>query len=192
MPSEVLYRSLVGLADDVAANEAGVGAGVVALGTAGLAAALVGMVAAASEDAWADARRTAQRANDLKAQIIQLADAEAGAYADARHALHPDEGPMGDGEIGDALKETLAVLLEAASLAAQVAELAADTALHGDPDRRADAAAAAALAAGSARALAVLVQVNLVVTEDDPRVEQAERHVGGSRAAADRAQRALG
>ena len=65
--------------------------------------------------------------------------------------------------------------LEIARTAADVAEAAALVAELCDGVLRADAAGAAAPSAGAARAAAHLVQVNLVVTPDDPRLEQASR-----------------
>ena len=59
--------------------------------------------------------------------------------------------------------------------AADVAELAAFVARNGDPALRPDAVVAALLAAGSARAAAELVAVNLTAAANDERVHRADR-----------------
>jgi formiminotetrahydrofolate cyclodeaminase len=79
------------------------------------------------------------------------------------------------------------VPLQIARAAADVAEAARLVAERCGGVLRADAAGAAARAAGAAPAAAHLVQANLVITEGDPRLEEASRAAGDARYSADRA-----
>ena len=71
-----------------------------------------------------------------------------------------------------------------------VACLAALLVENGNPEVRADAAAAALLAEGGARAAAKLVEINLGATEDDPRVRHVRTLVAVAAEASERALRA--
>ena len=112
----------------------------------------------------------------------QLAAEDAEAFAAALGALAD-----GTRDLPMRMQRAADIPLEIASTAADVAEAAALVAELCDGVLRADAAGAAALAAGAARAAAHLVQVNLVVTPDDPRLEQASRAADDARYSANRA-----
>lgn len=114
------------------------------------------------------------------------ADAWESALAELRAAA---DGAVAEGD--DALERTLEAAAEvpiriadAAVDAALLAELAAD---RGEGTYRADAAVAALLAAAAARAASHLVEVNLGMRKDDPRLAEVRRSVDAASTAATRA-----
>jgi methenyltetrahydrofolate cyclohydrolase len=137
-----------------------------ALVTASAAELLAG-IARASADGWPEARGVAAQAESLRDRAAPLAVLSADAYA---HAL-ASEG--GDYELGRAYAQAAEPPLRIAEAAADVTELAALVAEHGDPARRADAVSAGLVAAGCVRAAAELVAVNLTVSGKDERVRRA-------------------
>ena len=80
-------------------------------------------------------------------------------------------------------------IAEAGADAACLASLVAD---RGTPGRRADAVAAALLAEAATWAAAGLVKVNLTITAEDKRTEQAKRLADTASSAARQAVRTLG
>ena len=102
-------------------------------------------------------------------------DAEAYQSAVARLKEHDD-----DFALGEALARAADNPLEIADHAENVSSLAAEAALRANPDLRADAAAAAALALGAAWAAAKLVQVNLAMRSEDPRLARAQQIAAGA------------
>lgn len=154
------------------------------------AAALVAKAARTSTAYWHEADAAAAQAEALRARAAPLAQADAEAYERAvRHLDEPrDPSPeRRDFQLGRALDEAAVIPLRIAAAAADVAELAAATAEHGNPNLRPDAAGAAVLAEAAARAAAHLVAVNLAVGPADERVRDADAHVAAAAAAARRA-----
>jgi formiminotetrahydrofolate cyclodeaminase len=151
---------------------------------AAMAASLVGLVARASTD-WAEAPGVAAQAGVLRERLLELADADAAAYADALAELRAP-APAGvprDAVIGRALARAADAPLEIAEVAADVAELARLAEAEGRADVRPDATVARELAAAAARSAARLVEVNLVTLPGDARSVRAVRAaqaVGGS------------
>ena len=140
------------------------------------AASLVAMVARSSGDAWNDAEAISAQALLLRHRATPLAAQDAHAWEAAKDALRSaTDGNVAPGSqpLQTALGQAAAIPLEVAELAADVAALAALVAENGEPQYRADAAAAAALASGAARAAAHLVEVNLAVHKEDPRLARA-------------------
>jgi formiminotetrahydrofolate cyclodeaminase len=90
--------------------------------------------------------------------------------------------------LGVALERAAAIPLAIAEVGADVADLAAQLAEHGNPDVRGDAVAGAVLAEAGTRAAAHLVRINLGAAPDDIRVTRA---AAVAEAAAQSAQRAL-
>jgi len=119
------------------------------------AAELLAKVARASRDAWPDAAGAAAQAESLRDRARPLADLAARAYEEAINA------GGGDYEVGRAYAEAAEPPLRIAAAAADVAALAA--------------VVAGLLAAGSARAAAELVAVNLTAASNDDRVHRADR-----------------
>jgi len=136
------------------------------------------MVARASSRSWAEAPGIAAQALTILERVGPLARVDAEAWQDAVAALRGSAEEAEDsGRRNFALERKLeraaAVPLEIAELAADAAALATVAGERGDGAYRADAAAAAALAAGAAAAAAHLVEINLGVRDDDPRLGRA-------------------
>ncbi len=156
----------------------GPGAGAVAALSAASAAALVELAARATKAGeWPDAAGAAAQAKRLRDRLVPLARQDAEAYQAAIAQLK-ERGD--DFALGEALARAADIPLEIADHAENVAALAAEAAQHATPDVRADAAAAAALALGAAWAAAKLVEVNLAMRDDDPRLERARRIASGA------------
>jgi formiminotetrahydrofolate cyclodeaminase len=171
----------------VAAGGPGAGAGAAASAAAALAAAIVEIVARASDATWPEARAVAAQGAALRIRAVRLAADNAEVFAAAQAALgEAREATTGRGLLGPALDRAAAVPLAVADVAADVAALAEHAGRHGHPDRRPDAAAAAELAAGAAAAAAHLVAVNLVSHGEGGRVAAAHAAAANARAAADR------
>jgi formiminotetrahydrofolate cyclodeaminase len=156
----------------------GPGAGAVAALTAASAAALVELATRATDAGdWPEAAGSAAQARKLRERLVPLAREDAEAY----HAAVAKLRERGDDfALGEALARAADVPLEIAEQAENVAALAADAAQRATPDLRADAAAAAALALGAAWAAAKLVEVNLAMRTEDPRLARAQRIAAGA------------
>jgi formiminotetrahydrofolate cyclodeaminase len=153
------------LEEVASANRTPGGGSVAALVTAA-AAGLLAKVARASIETWPEARGIAAQAESLRDRVAPIAQLDADAYEAALRA----RSDGGDHELGRAYAQAAEPPLQIAETAADVALLAVVVARHGDPSLRADAVIAAALAAGSARAAAELVAVNLTASAADERV----------------------
>jgi methenyltetrahydrofolate cyclohydrolase len=148
--------------DQVAARTPAPGGGGAAAVTAALAAGLAAMAARFSAAQLPEAGDLAMRADELRAQVAGLADADADAYRGVldAYALPRDDAGRRQ-RVRDALRGAAAVPLEVAEVAAQVAGIAAGLAASGNPNLRGDAVTAAQLAAAAARSAACLVQINV-------------------------------
>ena len=135
--------------DSVPARTPAPGGGSVAAVTASMAAGLVAMAARFAPDEWARRAEVVGRAEELRARIEPLADADAAAYGEFMAA--PTEGNRA---------RTVEIPDELAELAAEVAELGALVAVEGNPNVTGDAAAGATLAAAAAAIAARLVALN--------------------------------
>jgi formiminotetrahydrofolate cyclodeaminase len=176
-PPSFLDLTAAELLDELSSPVAPAGGSALAFAVA-MAAAVVRMAARASKDSWGAAGAVTAQAEALRARAAPLAQLDADvldsalAVRDGATALPPEKR---DWEIGKAFAAAAEPPLEIARTAADVAELAAEVALLGDPRVRADAIAAGILAAAAARAAVTIVQVNLTAGEGDPRVVEAER-----------------
>jgi methenyltetrahydrofolate cyclohydrolase len=156
----------------------GPGAGAIAALTAASAAALVELAARASgAEEWPEAAGAAAQARKLRERLVPLARKDAEAYQEAVLQLQTKGD---DFALGEALARAADVPLEIADQAENVAGIAAEAAQRATPDLRADAAAAAALALGAAWAAAKLVEVNLAMQTDDPRLARAQKIASGA------------
>jgi formiminotetrahydrofolate cyclodeaminase len=163
---------------DSVTERGGPGAGSIAALTAAAAAALVELATRATAgDAWPEAAASAAQARKLRKRLVPLAREDAEAYQEAVAKL---EARGDDFALGEALARAADVPLEIAEQAENVAALAAEAAQHATPDLRADAAAAAALALGAAWAAAKLVEVNLAMRTEDPRLARAQKIAAGA------------
>ena len=156
----------------------GPGAGAVAAMTAAAAAALVELGArATSNDEWPGAAAAAAQAQKLRERLLPLAREDAEAYQAAIAQL---QATGDDYALGEALARAADIPLEIAEQAENVSALAAEVAAHATGDLRADASAAAALALGAAWAAAKLVEVNLAMRPEDPRLVRARAVATGA------------
>jgi formiminotetrahydrofolate cyclodeaminase len=156
----------------------GPGAGALAALTAASAAALVELATRATAAAeWPEAAGSAAQARKLRERLVPLAREDAEAYQEAVAKL---QAGGDDFALGEALARAADVPLEIAEQAENVAALAAEAARRATADLRADAASAAALALGAAWAAAKLVEVNLAMRTEDPRLARAQQIAAGA------------
>lgn len=153
------------------------------------------MVANSSKASWGDAGAVGAQARSVLVRISPLVGADAHAWESALAELRTASDGGGDEEDG-ALEHKLEaaaaipiLIADAAADAAFLAELAAD---RGEGAYRADAAVAALLAAAAAQAAFHLVEVNLGVRKDDPRLAHARGSAESAVATAARALDAAG
>jgi formiminotetrahydrofolate cyclodeaminase len=162
------------------------GAGSAAAWSGALAAALLEMAAS-----FAQMRKAAERAPVLRAQLLDVGEAELHAYEPALEAARlPASDPARAGQLDQALSHASEPPLAIVRAAAEVAELAASVADQSAPPVRGDAIAAVVLAEAAARAAAQLVEINLGDRADDPRLAEVARL--SDRAAKARAQALAG
>lgn len=174
--SDPLQERLAAFLDDLAAETPAPGAGAVAALSVALGASLVEMAArfsVGSED-------TLAAAEALRSKVAPLAQADGEAYAAflaARRAGTDDR---------EVAARAVAVPLEVAECAAEVAALAAALAEHGNPNLRGEAVAAAHAASAGSAIASKLVELNLGSTPDE-RLDLAREHADEAAAAAERA-----
>jgi len=169
------------------------GGGSAAAITTAFSASLVAMAAHSVSSAWDEAAGIEAQAQALAERAAALAESDASAWEEAVAAVRSAEREGGEDARRDfgleqALDRAAAAPLAIAELAADAAALAVTAGERCDATYRGDAVAAASLAAGAAAAAAHLVEVNLAVRPNDPRLAQAK---GCAEAAADHAQRLL-
>jgi formiminotetrahydrofolate cyclodeaminase len=160
--------------DAVPARTPAPGGGAVAAIAAALAAGLTAMAARFAPDAWERRAEVVGRAEQLRALVEPLADADAEAYR-AFMAERTDE----------TVERIVVIPLRIVETAAEVAELAALVAAEGNPTVRGDAAAGADLAAAATAIAARLVAINAAA--EDPRIADARARAGDAANAAWRA-----
>jgi formiminotetrahydrofolate cyclodeaminase len=157
--------------DAVPARTPAPGGGSVAAIATALAAGLVAMAARFAAEDWERRAEVVGRAEELRARVEPLADADAAAYADFMASRSPA-----------ATDRVVAIPLEIAEIAAELTELAALVARDGNANVRGDAAAGADLAAAAAGVGARLVRIN--AGEDDRRAVAATELAARAAAAA--------
>jgi len=177
------------LLDTIAAETPAPGGGSVAAFVTEMAASLAAMAARFAHD-WEGAAGAIAQAETLRHRAAPLAVEDAVAYENVLTALRMPtdlEPEVRNTLIGETLSRAADVPLEIARTAADVAELAAEIAVSGNPNLRGDAAAAALLAAAAAHVAQNLVEINLATTEQDERIELARAVVRSAEQAAQRA-----
>jgi formiminotetrahydrofolate cyclodeaminase len=155
-----------------------------------MSAGLVAMVARASKEHWPEAGGAVGQAEALRARVAPLAQADADAYVEALSSLRGRadlEDRYRDQKLRAALERAAEIPLKIAEVGCDLSCLAALIVENGNPEVRADAAAAAVLAEGGTRAAAKLVEVNLGAVPDDPRVRHARSLVDVANEASKRA-----
>lgn len=191
-PEDMLSVPLADVLGHIASEVPSPAGGSAAAITVALGAGLTAMCARNSREGWPEARGATAQAEALRARIEPLAQADAEAYENALAAFRlPEllEAEVRDATLGVALERAAAIPLAIAEVGADVTDLAATLAEHGNPDVRGDAVAGALLAEAGTRAAAHLVRINLGATPDDVRVTRAGAIAD---AAARSARRALG
>jgi methenyltetrahydrofolate cyclohydrolase len=157
--SSFLDARLKEFLDAVPARTPAPGGGAVAAVVASLAAGLTAMAARFAPDEWERRAEVVGRAEELRARLEPLADADADAY-----------GAFMAERTAESVERIIAIPFELTEIAAELAELAALVAAAGNPNVSGDAAAGADLAAAAASVGARLVRIN---TPSDGRVEEA-------------------
>ena len=191
MSGDLLDAPVGELLDTLAGESPSPGGGSAAAIVVAMAAGLVAKVARASVGYWDEAGGVIGQAESFRARVAPLAQADAEAYEEALSALRGREElaeRYRDQQLRAALERAAEVPLRIAEAGCDLASLAALLVENGNPEVRADAAAAAILAESGARVAAQLVGTNLGATADDPRVRHVESLV---EAAADASERAL-
>ena len=171
-----LDQPLGTLLAEIAGEEPAPGGGSAAAVCAAMAAALVVSVARLSRERWEGALATVAQAERLLSRAALLAEMDASAFDQALRTLaERDEiaSHERDARLEQSLARAAELPLEIAEISADIAELAALASSHCTPEVRADGVAAATLAEAATRTAAGLVEVNLTVTDDDPRLSVA-------------------
>ena len=179
--------------DTLAGEGPAPGAGSAAAIVVAMAAGLVTMVARASKEFWPEAGGAIGQAEAFRERVAPLAQADAEVYREALTALRRREAleeRYRDQQLRAALERAAEIPLKIAEAGSDLACLAALLVENGNPEVRADAAAASLLAEGGARAAAKLVEINLGTTEDDPRVRHVQTLVAVAAEASERALKA--
>jgi formiminotetrahydrofolate cyclodeaminase len=190
MPGDLLDAPLNELLDTLAGEGPAPGASSAAAIVVAMAAALVAKVGRASKDYWPEAGGVIGQAEAFRARVAPLAQAGAEAYAEALRALRGREAleeRYRDQQLRAALERSAEIPLRVAEAGSDLACLAALLVEKGNPEVRADAAAASMLAESGTRVAAALVETNLGVTEGDPRVRHVKTLVAVAAEASERA-----
>jgi formiminotetrahydrofolate cyclodeaminase len=177
------------LLDTIAAETPAPGGGSVAAFVTEMAASLAAMAARFAHD-WDGAAGAVAQAETLRHRAAPLAIEDAVAYENVLTAMRMPkelEPEVRNTLIGETLSRAADAPLQIAETAADVADLAAEIAVCGNPNLRGDAAAASILATAAARVAANLVEINLATVEGDERVARARALVRSSEDAASRA-----
>ena len=183
-PSGFSSQTLADFCESVAAQTSAPGGGSVAAIVTGLAASLAAQTGRFSAEHWEDAPGAVAQAEALRARALPLADEDARAYESfllARRMPKEVETEVRDAAIGAALSRAADVPLAIAEAALDVASLACELAVRGNPNLRGDAATAVLLAEAAVRATANFVEINLGMREDDERVMRARELVEQAR-----------
>jgi methenyltetrahydrofolate cyclohydrolase len=169
-------QSLAEVLEQVADHTPGPGGGAVAALAVAFAAALVEMTAKYDDSIMARAREA--RANALRTRMLEVADTERDIYEPVIEAqAMAIDHPQREHRLAAALAAASSPALATAAAGSQVAFLAAESAIQGNPALIGDAVTAAELADGATRAAAHLVRMNLVDSPGDPRRTEVSGHV---------------
>lgn len=178
------------LLDTIAAETPAPGGGSVAAFTTEMAASLAAMAARFAQGHWDGWAGALAQAEALRHRAAPLAEEDAVAYENVLTAMRMPkelEPEVRNTLIGETLSRAADAPLEIAACAVDVAELAAEIAISGNPNLRGDAAAAALLASSAVRVASNLVEINLSTVEGEERIARARALVRSSEHAAARA-----
>jgi formiminotetrahydrofolate cyclodeaminase len=189
----ITRQSLGDFLDAVADGSPGAAAGAGAIVATSIAAGLVSMCARRSAGSWDAASAATGQAECLRTRAAALLGEAEAAHEQAverldRRANESGEAPdQRDWQLGQALRRAAQAPALCADVAADVAELGAETAVRCEPGCRADAIAACRLAEAAARISADLVEINLAVGSDEQLRAAAAGSAEHARAARERA-----
>ena len=190
MAGDLLDVPLNDFLDTLAGEGPAPGGGSAAAIVVAMAAGLVTMVARASNEHWPEAGGVVGQSETFRARVAPLAQADADVNTAAMSALRGREKleeRYRDQKLQAVLERAAEIPLKIAEAGSDLACLAALLVENGNPEVRADAAAASVLAEGGARVAAMLVETNLGATEDDPRVRHVRTLVAVAAEASERA-----
>ena len=120
----------------------------------------------------------------LRRRLLELAEADADGYEPVLAAMRlPEKHPQRESRLAEARSHAAEMPLGTAEAAAEVAQLAAETARVGNAHLKGDAIAAVLLAEAACRAAARLVEINLAGLADPrlARAAEATRRAGAAR-----------
>jgi formiminotetrahydrofolate cyclodeaminase len=160
---------------DLASNRPVPAGGSAAAAAVAMAAGLVEKSARLSTAHWIGAANLGKRAAVLRKLAAILIDADAAAYTDYVKALRAARGlhtKEREAILAPVRERIVEVPLTITRAAAEVADLAATIALHGNPNLRSDATVAAHLAAAAAQSAATTLAANV---KSDTRLDEARR-----------------
>jgi methenyltetrahydrofolate cyclohydrolase len=152
--------------------------GSVAAAAVAMAAGLVEKSARLSTAQWIGAANVGKRAAVLRKLAAILIEADATAYTDYVKALRAARGlhtKEREAILAPARERIVEVPLTVSRAAAEVTDLAATIALHGNPNLRSDASVAAHLAAAAAQSSAITMAANLPAASRDAHLAEARR-----------------
>ena len=190
MAGDLLDAPLGALLDTLASEEPAPAGGSAAAIVVAMAAGLVAKVARASDGYWEESGGVIGQAETFRARVAPLAQADADAYHEALSALRGREElaeRYRDQQLRAALERSAEIPIQIAESGCDLACLAALLVENGNPEVRADAAAASILAESGTRVAAALVETNLGATPDDPRVRHVRSLVEVAAEASERA-----
>jgi methenyltetrahydrofolate cyclohydrolase len=180
-------RSLRALLDEIAATTPAPGGGSSSAWACAIAAGLVEMAAGFPRDgadAHARTSEIADRARQLRALALELAEAELHAYAPVLAALKlPKTDPTRAARLDAALSEAAETPLAIARVGSETALLAHEASRLGSRHLTGDALTALFLAEGATQAAARLVEINLSQRPSDDRLAELARLTGDAAAA---------
>ena len=191
---DLLDLSLRDFLEAVASEDPTPGGGTAAALAVAISAGLTAMVARASGD-WPEAGSAVAQAERIRKRIAPLAQRDAEAYEEALVSMTlPErvEPVVRDMTVGAALWRAAEVPMAIAEAGPTPPAWPRSSPTAGTQARRADAVAAALLAEAATWAAAGLVKVNLTITAEDKRTEQARRLGETASSAARQAVQTLG
>ena len=166
------HQPMAAVLELLAARTPGPGAGSAAALACSLAAGLVEMAARFDDSLLAQARLV--RAGALRERAVELSEREVTSYGPVLEALAMDrDHPQRETRLAAARAAAATTPLAIASIGAQLAALAAESAVNGPELLIGEAVVAAELADGATRAAAHLVRLNLSDSPGDPRRTEA-------------------
>lgn len=160
MSSRYETLTLGELLDDLGARTPAPGGGAAAGLVLAMAAGLCGMAARFSGAELPEADRIAVRADEIRARAVELAESDAAAFAGVLAARRLSPSERSDA-VSLAMADAVAIPLEVAEEASELADLAGKVASGGNRNLLGDALAAVVLAEAAGTVAARLAEINI-------------------------------